>query len=134
MKEKEIIEENGLYSLWYYPKYKLVHHIVHKPLVGEKLHELLLSGTECFEHYSCTKWLADDRGNVELTREDIEWGEKEWRPRVITAGWRYWAIVLTEQSIEKMPIEILISEYRDLGLTAKIFSDPEEAFHWLISV
>lgn len=122
-----------MYSLWYYPRHKMVHHQIHVPVSGQNLRDLLSAGLQCFETYPCYKWLSDDRGNAALTPEDIEWGAKIWRPRVIAAGWQYWGLVFGKAALAVTPVKTLVAEYREIGLTARIFSDLDEAFQWLVS-
>lgn len=46
---KEVLIDNDVAYLWYYPETKIIHHKFKKFIYGEKLYNLLLTGTEYFE-------------------------------------------------------------------------------------
>jgi hypothetical protein len=84
------------------------------------------------EKYGAQKWLSDDRKNSALTKEDQEWSDVHWRPRVIKAGYKHWAIVLPEKLIGELNLKRIIREkYAGTGVTVQLFNDPEEAMKWL---
>ena len=128
------IIENDTYTLSVLPEKKIVYHVVHGYLSGESLQELFNRGADEFEKNHCTKWLSDDRKSTALRKEDLEWAQQNWEPRVLKAGWKYWALVLPEAVIGKMNMQTLIDRYAGMGLEVKIFSDPDEGMKWLESV
>jgi hypothetical protein len=85
------------------------------------------------ENNHAQKWLSDDRKNSVITEEDKKWTATEWRPKVIQAGWKYWAIVLPEKIVGQMSMKRIIEEYAKTGVTVSIFDDPEKALLWLES-
>ena len=91
-----------------------------------------MTGAETFERKSCQKWLSDDRKNPVLRKEDIEWGELYWKPKVLKAGWKYWAILQPEKETGKIAMKPLIEEYLKSGVTVEIFDTPETALDWLM--
>ncbi len=121
-------------TLWYHPDKKIVHHQIHKFIFGDEFHQLLLAGTEALRKNRATKWLSDDRSNSVLPREEVEWGQTNWFPQTVRAGWKYWAIVQPEKVIAQMNMKSLAEEYAKAGITARFFSDPDEALRWLESV
>ena len=80
---------------------------------------------------NASKWLSDDRALPVLRREDMDWAHNEWFPRMVEAGWKFWAIVQPEKVIGQMNIERVVREYLAAGITAKYFSDPDDAMKWL---
>ncbi len=130
--DKEVIINNKFVTLWYYSSAKIVHHEFHKFVTGgEIVREVFNAGAELFEKYGAEKWLSDDRENRVLTKEDTEWTQNVWRPRVLKAGWKYWAIILPENYVGKMVMNNILASYTRLGVTTRIFADPDEALNWL---
>lgn len=56
-----------------------------------------------------------------------------WFPKTAAAGRKYWAIVPPERVLARLTMEKLTKEYGAAGVTAKFFSDPDEAMRWLES-
>ena len=75
--------------------------------------------------------MSDDRSYAALPKEDLEWGVSHWGPKAVAAGWRYWAIVMPESVLGKMSHQHIIDIYGEMGVTVKVFSDPDEAMAWL---
>jgi len=131
MMDKELILDNDYMTLWYYPGKKIVHHQFHKFTYGKALRDGLSAGAALLEEKGAQKWLSDDRKNTGLGKEDMNWTATVWRPRVIKAGWKYWALVLPEKILGQMSMKRIIEEYANTGVTVQIFSDPDEAMRWL---
>jgi len=127
------IIDNPFVTVWYHPDKKIVHHQIHKFVFGNAFREFLLAGTEAMKKNRATKWLSDDRGNTVMSQEDVEWGQTNWFPQTVQAGWKYWAIVQPEKVLAQMGMERLVKQYSEAGITAKFFSDPDEAMKWLES-
>ena len=121
-------------SLFYHPESKIVHHKIKDRLVGNEFKDLLSRGADCVEQHHATKWLSDDRDNTIVAPEDGEWGEKEWAPRVIKAGFKYWAIVVPANAVGSLQMRRFADEYRARGVTVQAFSNLEDALTWLESV
>jgi hypothetical protein len=81
-------------------------------------------------HRAC-KWLSDDRGNGPLKPEDAQWCLTSWSPRVIAAGWKFWAVVMPEKVMGPLNMRRWISTYADQGITVSAFADPVQAMTWL---
>jgi hypothetical protein len=85
------------------------------------------------ERTRCPKWLSDDRKNSVYVEEDRNWSASHFRPRIIKAGMKYWAILLPEKAIGQLNMRDVIAEYAEKGVTLQIFDDPIEAMKWLES-
>jgi hypothetical protein len=127
----QTVLESQFATLWYRPESRIVHHKIHKFISGAEFRNLLLAGTELLKTHKARKWLSDDRGNSALRQDDLEWSETEWAPTTAKAGWKYWAIVQPEKILGQMALQRLTEKYAQLGVTARIFSDPDAALAWL---
>jgi hypothetical protein len=126
-----IIIESDAVSLRYYPHTKIVHHELRRFVHGEEFRQVLEKGLEVFKQRGACKWLSDDRGNGALKPTDAEWALNDWAPRVMAAGWKFWAVVMPEKVIGQMNMKRWIATYSEQGVTAMAFSDPVEAMTWL---
>jgi hypothetical protein len=131
MRDHKVIIENATISLYYYPATKIVHHEFRRFTQGENFRSVLEQGLEIFKTHNACKWLSDDRGNTAITPADAEWALTNWAPRVIAAGWKYWAVVLPENTIGQMNMRRWLKTYADRGVTAEVFSNPRQALLWL---
>jgi hypothetical protein len=128
---KETILDNSDFVLWYYPESKIIHHQIKRYIFGEKLRELLDKGYELLKEKDAQKWLSDDRNNDALSNEDGNWTNNDWLPRVASAGWKYWALVMPKGLIGQMNMKKHAEFCAKVGVTVKVFSDPDEALQWL---
>jgi hypothetical protein len=126
-----ILIQNEYATLVYYPDTKIVQHTIHKPIGGQELRDVLTTGTKTLREYQASKWLSDDRGNSALSPEDTEWGMKEWFPRAIKAGWKYWALVVPQDILGRMNMKEVVDSYFEQGLRIAVFTNPEDALKWL---
>jgi hypothetical protein len=126
--------QNEHVTLWYHPEDRIVHHRFEKNADSASHRAMLLKGAECLEERHAGKWLSDDRNHVVVREEDAVWGQQVWTPRVIRAGFRFWAIVLPVAAIGKLNLKRLAEEHAKLGVTVKTFTDTDAAFAWLRSV
>jgi hypothetical protein len=127
------VYESEQVTVWYHPDRKVIHHQMHKYTHGQAYRDALMAGLEAMKEYHAQKWLSDDRLNPVLKPEDQQWSGGVWRPAVIAAGWKYWAIVQPENVIAKLRMDKLAEVYSKLGVTVQFFGDPEEAMKWLES-
>lgn len=131
--ERQQILQNDRITLWYYPELKIVHHRMAAAPSSEELKELLTRGAETLERFGAIKWLSDDRGNSMLRPHDEEWADTEWLPRVLRAGFKYWAIVLPQAAIGKLNMHRIASQHLRRGIVSRIETLPLAAFEWLKS-
>ncbi len=131
MPRKTIID-NEFITIWYYPDEKIVHHQFHKKTIyGKTFRDALNTGANLLKENKACKWLSDDRKNVIFAQEDLAWGIEEWQPKVLSYGWKYWAIVKPIDEVGRMSIEQISYDYKIMGLTVEYFNDVDEAFNWL---
>src|SRR5688572_11418665 len=120
--------DNEFGTLWYHDDKKIVHHAFKKPLGGDHLHNLLLSGVELLKKHEANKWLSDDRGLSEpLSEEDSAWGQNEWFPRAKEAGWQFWALVVPPEVKSRINLSEFVFNYSQQGVRVQVFTAPEEA-------
>lgn len=131
--EKITIVENDLYSLYFHDEEKIVHHVMHKLIVGDPFKTLLTKGLHLLREKKAVKWLSDDKNNPRFSGVDYEWATKEWFPKVLAEGWKYWAVVLPEEIHAQMFLKHYSKLYSDFGLEVKLFTNHEDAFEWLKS-
>lgn len=129
--ERQVILENEHVTLWYYPGLKIVHHQMFQPPSSEQFRELLNTGASTVEQFRASKWLSDDRGNTLLKPHDEEWADTEWLPRVLRAGFKYWAIVLPMPAIGKLNMQRIATQHGRHGVVSRIETMPHAAFEWL---
>ena len=128
---KVVIHDTPSVIVWYHPESNIVHSHVHKFLTGKEFQGFLMAGYAVLAKNKSRKWLSDDRSNSVLRQEDVEWGNQNWLPKCIAAGWKYWAIVQPEKVLASAPMERLVEDFRKLGITSKFFSEPIAAMAWL---
>ena len=125
------IVDNAFVTLWYHRDKKIVHHQIHKFITGNDFRSFLMAGADVLKKNMARKWLSDDRGNHVLGKADLEWSQTQWAPQVARSGWKHWAIVRPEKVLATVAMERLVTKYAALGVSAKFFADPHEAFGWL---
>ncbi|HBF39501.1 MAG TPA: hypothetical protein DDW50_19555 [Firmicutes bacterium] len=128
---KETILENEEAVLWYHPEVKIIHYHIKHYVFGQRLRKLLDTGYELLKEKGSQKWLSDDRNNNVLTIEDKHWALNNWLPRVASAGWKYWALVPSEMIIGQTGMQEYVNEGAKVGVTVKIFTNPDKALEWL---
>ncbi len=127
----QIIVDNEFVLLRYHPKTKIVHHEFRRFVHGPALRETLEQGLAALKLGGACRWLSDDRRNGPVTPSDGEWGLKDWGPRAIAAGWKYWAVVLPDKVLGQMNMKRWMETYTQRGVAAQAFADPETAMAWL---
>jgi hypothetical protein len=130
---KTVIFDHDRATLWFYPETKIVHHEIKKYVYGPELREILDQGYELLKKNKAQKWLSDDRRNGPLTAEDTQWAKTDWFPRVVAAGWKYWAIIMPEKATGVMNMQKFKAEYAQAGVIVNVFNDPDEGLKWLES-
>jgi hypothetical protein len=127
-----IIDDENV-GLWFHPESKIVHHKIRRFLPKGAFRMLLTTGAEYLEKHGAQRWLSDDRDSVVIPTEEAEWGDTEWAPRVIRAGFRFWAIVTPSATVAALQMKSFMREYRDRGVTVELFDTVEDALAWLES-
>ncbi|HTQ08281.1 MAG TPA: hypothetical protein VMI54_30715 [Polyangiaceae bacterium] len=129
----EIIVETPTTGLYYDVRNRVVHHEIRSFVHGQPFRDLLERGLTLLATRGASKWLSDDRGNGPVTPADAEWALNDWAPRVIAAGWKYWAVILPKKVLGQMNMRRWMEAYAKRGVTVQAFDDPREARAWLES-
>jgi hypothetical protein len=130
---KVVVHNGPSVTVWFHPESNIVHSQVHKFVTGKPFQDFLRAGYDALAKHKSKKWLSDDRSNSVLRQEDVEWGNQNWLPKCVAAGWKYWAIVQPEKILAHAPMERLVADFKQLGITSKFFSDSTAAMAWLES-
>jgi hypothetical protein len=131
---KTTIIKNEYATLEYHSEQKIIHHTFLKPIGNEKFREVLNTGADTMKKYGATKWLSDDRKNMALSPEDTDWSKKNWFPRALESGWKFWALVVPQDILARMNMKEFVDEYYEKGLRIMVFNNPEDALQWLSSI
>jgi hypothetical protein len=131
---KLIINETPHFALYYHPESKIVHLELHKPFGGDPYRNALTEGLELLKKHGAIKWLSDGRRGGVLSKEDAVWGLKIWAPKIIKAGWKYWALVLPDLVMGELNMKFFVEEYAKRGIIVKLFATPEDGLNWLEEV
>src|SRR4051812_2371276 len=98
----ETIIDNEFATLVYHNDTGIVHHCFRKLLDSKHLHLVLDGGVDLLKKHSATKWLSDNREIEPHDEEDGKWVNESWLPRAIAAGWKYWALVVPDETAARM--------------------------------
>ena len=127
-----VIIDNEYITLLYHEAEKIVHHQVHRPFSGEPLGAALTRGCEVLEQYGSIKWLSDERMNGPMSDEDAGWARNFWNKRVLDAGWKYWALVISQDLAGSFSMKAAVDGFSKLGVTVGLYTNPDMAMKWLI--
>ena len=120
-------------GLWYHPETGIVHHRICGYLLPGVFRKLLTASAELLETHRATKYLSDDRSNVVVAPEDVEWADENWYPRAIKAGLKRWALVLPATTVGTVQARTILEDRRKRGLEVEGFDSVEAAMTWLRS-
>lgn len=110
---------------------QIVHHCFHSALDSENLRAVLNEGIDLIKKYGATKWLSDNRAIGPHSAEDSQWINDNWLPRVIAAGWKYWALVVPHDIKAQMNMNEFVNSFYEKGVRIMVFTDYDEAWQWL---
>jgi len=113
-------------------KEKIVVKTVHGYIHGEELRTVFNAGYEQMKKSRGKKWLTDNQGMRLYEPEDAEWINKDWLPRMLKAGWEYWALVEPDSNVGLLTME-KFKFYARMGIDLHKFRNVEQALSWLIS-
>lgn len=100
---------------------------------ADELREAFNVGYDQLKKAGGKKWMSDNRDLTVYKRDDIDWINGDWFPRMKRAGWKYWALVEPQSPIGAMTMKNF-KYFTDEGIVVKIFSDAEDALKWLSTV
>ncbi|MBX3083859.1 MAG: hypothetical protein KF716_19650 [Anaerolineae bacterium] len=127
------IVDNEYITVQYLADKKIIYHVVHKPIADQPLQAALNAGSDALKKNGAHKWLSDDRKNGPLSPEQLEWGLRDWNPRTIAAGWKYWANIVPEEMAAAGTLAPLMDALFEQGLRMMVFTDVDKARQWLDS-
>jgi hypothetical protein len=127
----DLCYESDTATLYFHRRTRILHHQLRGFLHGKEFRQLLEAGLTELKKRGASKWLSDDRLNGPITAADEEWSKKNWTPRALRSGWKYWAVVFPEKVLGQMNMRRWIDAHAEKGLTTQGFADPEEARRWL---
>jgi hypothetical protein len=123
--------DNEFVTMKYLEDKKTIYHVVHQPLVGQPLRDMLSTGFNALKQYGVTKWIGDDRKNGPMSDEDYVWADANISNRVVESGWKYWALMVPVEIVAAGAMVPIIEANFERGLRMMVFVEPEEAFAWL---
>jgi hypothetical protein len=118
-------------SLVYHSDKKIVHHCFHHELDSVHFRNILNTGIELLKQHKAVKWLSDNREIGPHSEEDGTWTNNDWLPRVIAAGWKYWALVVPNDVKARMNMSEFVNSFYEMGVRIMVFTDVEQAMEWL---
>lgn len=119
----------------FYPDENIVHHTILQPITGDSVRNMLNTSLTAMQQHHACKLLGDDRKNVgAVSKADEEWGNTEWFPAMLDAGWKFWAFVVPDDIATRMNMNEFVERYFQHGIRVMVFTNPEEAFDWLVKV
>jgi hypothetical protein len=133
MMAKIEIFKNEQMSVYYMQEEKIIYHVMHGQVEGQPFRDAILAATDALMKNKACKWLSDDRLNPALKQADQKWSLEVWQPKVLKAGWKFWAIILPEDAVGKLRMSIMGTEYAKLGVKVNAFSSLAEGIKWLNS-
>jgi hypothetical protein len=129
----EIVKQRTEFTVRVYPQKGIVSHQMHGFVEGENFRSMLRAGIAAYLKHGCRSWLSDDSKNPLVAQEDLVWGQNEWEPQILEAGWKFWALVVPEKAFGKMAMRAIIQRYKEKGVTVELFKTYDEALAWLES-
>jgi hypothetical protein len=126
--------DNPSAKLMYHPEEQIVHHQFHKGLDSETLRLVLNTGIDLLREHRAVKWLSDNRAIGPHEEDDRKWINEVWLPKVLTAGWKYWALIVPDDVKGRQDMSSYIQLFYENGVRVMVFTDVQAAKKWLISV
>jgi hypothetical protein len=130
-----LLLDSEVATVWCHPEDGIVHHTV-KTGEGEyerSVQEFFEAGLQAFRTHRCTGWLSDNRLAGKLAATTEAWIQTIWRPQMVEAGWKRWAVVLPDLVVRQLAMQRFAQEQRKVGVEVGFFATPESAMEWLRS-
>ncbi len=102
-------------------------------VVSEEFREGLNKGLQCVEENAIKHWLADVRDMGALSNEDQEWSNNEWFPKIIKAGIKFMAVVISSDIFNQMTVDEIMTKVPQTNIVHRNFDDMDKAKEWLLS-
>jgi hypothetical protein len=129
--DKQVILDNGKVRILFYDEYKILHFKFTGLTHGQELIESMKKGMEVFIENKATKWLSDKGETPVFNKSDLDWNDTVFKPTMLKAGWKYWAVVEPEKASSKMLFDKFKKEYAKLDFSFKMFDTADAALNWL---
>lgn len=93
----------------------------------------LEKGLELVKQKAASRWLADVRNISALPKDDQDWSNGDWFPRVMNAGIKRNALIVPTSTLRQIAMEAIMSKVEGIDLETAYFDDVEKAKAWLDS-
>lgn len=129
--EVEVIFNSPNAILWYHPDSKIIHHKIFNYTLNEEFKSFINLASTTLAKKGSTKWLSEDQSLLMLEKGSSDFSKVSWPRKTIEAGWKYWAIIQPKNIISQIIMERIVKYFYSLGVTAKFFTEVDEAMQWL---
>ena len=85
-------------------------------IYGEEMRGAFEAGFNALVTYHGIKWLSDNLGLKPYRNQDVTWINEDWFPRMLKAGWKYWAAVEPENILGKWSMKNFMDFYQQQGI------------------
>ncbi|WP_338767985.1 STAS/SEC14 domain-containing protein [Bernardetia sp. ABR2-2B] len=89
------------------------------------------TGLEKVQEKGVTRWLANMAEMGAITPDDQKWTNENWFPRLLEAGIRTAAVVMSKDVFNQLAVKKIGEDMTDNSYTMHFFDDLEEAKKWL---
>lgn len=110
---------------------KIVVKTVYDFIYGEELRGAFEAGFDALVKYNGAKWLSDNHGLKMYRPEDMTWINEDWLPRMLKAGWKYWAAIEPKNVLGKWSMRNFINFFQQHGIVLQVFNCVEDGVKWL---
>lgn len=116
-----------------HPERHLVRLTWKAPVPGDRYRAVLLRMMEAVERDGLTNWLSDGRRMGPILFADQAWTMEEFVPRLVAAGMKRIAIVSSEDVLNQIAVDRMVSATpADVPYAIAFFQDPSIAQLWLM--
>ncbi len=108
---------------------------IHMQWVGfatsQKYQHGMNTGLEKVKEKEVSRWLANMAEMGVITPEDQKWTNEDWFPRLLEAGIRTAAVVMSKDIFNQLSVKKIGEDMTDNSYTMHFFDNLEEAKKWL---
>lgn len=97
----------------------------------QELRDFFNAGYEQVKKQNGKKWLSNNANLIVYKADDIDWINEDWLPRMLKAGWKYWAVIEPTKATGNVSMMSFLEFYKKQGITLKIFHTMEDAVAWI---
>ena len=77
--------------------------------------------------------IADARNMKVISGDDQQWIVNDWYPRAIAAGFKYEALVVTENTFNELTIKKIVDVYDEQKVKTEYFTSFDDAGEWVFN-